>query len=109
RLDWKSRAKDGVCMTGSVGRRRFEPRVWQHGYYPLRRLRAAIEETLATYQLAQPGETVLDLGCGDRPYEPIFQRCTYVGCDIEGDVDVRLTPGHPTKWPEGSADGIVSF
>jgi SAM-dependent methyltransferase len=96
-------------MTGSVGRRRYEPRFWQHGYYPLRQLRTAIEQTLAAHGLARAGEQVLDLGCGDRPYAPLFAGCRYVGCDIDGDADVRLTPGAPVPLPDGCADGVVSF
>jgi SAM-dependent methyltransferase len=96
-------------MTGSVGVRRYEPRLWHHGYYPLRRLRDAIEQTLAAHGIAKPGEQVLDLGCGDRPYAPLFSHCKYVGCDIDGPVDVKLTPGAPVPLPDGCADGIVSF
>ncbi len=32
-----------------------------------------------------------------------------MACDIDGDVDVRITPGKPVPLPDASADGIVSF
>jgi len=30
-----------------------------------------------------PGARVLDVGCGERPYENFFSHCTYLGIDVE--------------------------
>lgn len=45
------------------------------------RLREALESTIEP--LAIPGITCLDVGCGDRPYEYLFNDGKYTGIDIE--------------------------
>jgi SAM-dependent methyltransferase len=94
------------------GQRRREPRIWRdHDWYVMRKLRAAIEGVLDQTAKIQPGQRVLDFGCGDRPYAPLLaqRQAVYVACDIEGDVDVKIEPGRPLDLPDASLDGIVSF
>ena len=45
------------------------------------RLREALESTIEP--LAIPGITCLDVGCGDRPYEYLFNDGKYTGIDVE--------------------------
>jgi SAM-dependent methyltransferase len=92
--------------------RRASPRVWRdHDWYVLTRLKAAIERALDREAVLARGQRVIDLGCGDRPYAALFETrgATYIACDVEGDVDVRIEPGHPLALPDASADGVVSF
>jgi len=94
------------------GDRRREPRIWRdHDWYLMRPLREAIEKLLDNTAKLQPGDRVVDFGCGDRPYAPLIEarQATYVACDIDGDVDVKIEPGKPLALPDNSADGIVSF
>jgi SAM-dependent methyltransferase len=96
----------------SSSHKRLQPSFWRdHDWYSLLRLRQGIEAVLREGGLLQPGARVADLGCGDRPYEPLFrsQGVEYVACDLEGDVDVRIEPGKPLDLPSGSVNGIVSF
>jgi ubiquinone/menaquinone biosynthesis C-methylase UbiE len=72
-------------------------------------LRNEIEHVLRQHELPKPGARVVDLGCGDRPYKSLFTECEYVGCDIDGDADIRITPGRPVPLPDQSADLVVSF
>ena len=58
------------------------------------------------------GMQVVDLGCGDRPYEADRDETrgeVYVACDLEENVDVRIVPGGPIPLDDASADGVVSF
>jgi len=91
--------------------KRFDPSFWQHDWYILKCLRNCIVSFLYRYDLTRHSQVVVDMGCGDRPYEPLFrsQSCHYVCCDIEGEVDVLLEPGRPVDLPGESADGVVSF
>lgn len=94
------------------GAKRLTPRFWwDHDWYVLRDLRRSIEAILNRPGVLRPGQRVLDLGCGDRPYEPLFRalQADYVACDLEGDVEVRIQPGQRLDLPAGEADGIVSF
>lgn len=90
---------------------RLQPPWWDHQHYPLKRLRQAITHMLAQHALAEVGRCVVDLGCGNAPYRSLFAErgCRYVGCDLDGPVEVTLHPGEPVDLPDESADGVVSF
>jgi SAM-dependent methyltransferase len=95
-----------------VGGRRLWPRIWRdHDWYVMKHLRAAVESLLDLATGKQPGQQVVDFGCGDRPYEPLLARrgIQTAFCDLEGDVDVKIEPGRPLDLPDASVDGVVSF
>src|SRR5581483_7858547 len=54
---------------------------------------------------------IVDMGCGNSPYELLFrgEGTVYVKCDLEGAVDYILRPGEQVSLADGSADGVVSF
>jgi SAM-dependent methyltransferase len=56
---------------------RLHPKLAQHSYLQLRALRAALAKEAAR---CGPGP-VLDLGCGSKPYEPLFTN-PYLGLDV---------------------------
>jgi SAM-dependent methyltransferase len=89
--------------------RRLKPRFYDHDWHHLSTLRRALTQALERQGLPRPGQRVVDLGCGDRPYEPLFPGCTYVGCDLNGSADVHIQPGTPVPLPDGFADGVLSF
>ncbi len=93
------------------GRRRLYPPWWDHHRPILAPLRRAVERLLASRLRPTPGQTVVDLGCGDRPYEPLFRQYgyRYVGCDLGEGAEVRVEPGRPVGLVDGCADGVVSF
>jgi SAM-dependent methyltransferase len=70
-----------------------------------------LEQLLETCVVPGTEPRVVDLGCGDRPYEPLLRKlgCDYVACDIEGEVDVPLEPGQPIAIADESVDGIISI
>jgi len=92
------------------GRGRANPSIWNHQWYPLARLRWAIEAALEHHVGAKRG-AVLDFGCGERPYEPLLRArgFGYVACDLEGAPDVLVRPGDPLDVDDGSVQGVVSF
>jgi len=98
-------------MSRAEGRRRFAPRIWHHDWHHLTSLRRGIEAALTRHALPGRADLVADFGCGDRPYQPLFDgRCgKYLACDLDGDVDVRFEPGRPLPLPDHSIDGVVSF
>jgi len=91
--------------------KRFAPSFWEHDWYILKSLRASIDSFLAIDRLTDDAHVVVDMGCGDRPYESLFQsqECWYIGCDLGGEPDVLLEPGRRVDLPEDFADGVVSF
>jgi SAM-dependent methyltransferase len=95
----------------SLGRRRLYPSWWDHNRSTLAPLRRSVERSLAERLGVVKGQVVVDLGCGDRPYEPLFVKygCRYVGCDLGEDAEVRIEPARPVALADGCADGVVSF
>lgn len=95
---------------------RSKPAPWRHDAYTLRRLVAAVQQCIlrakAQGALGE-GRTVVDLGCGDKPYEAMFTDAgaRYVSCDIEAGAGVDQTIGSDgrTSLPDGVADCVASF
>jgi SAM-dependent methyltransferase len=89
------------------GFRRREPRIWDGGYVLLRTLTDQMTAQ-ARLKLDERGLVdVIDIGCGSRPYEPIFQPYAraYVGVDIRAgpSVDV-IAAAESLPFGEGSFD-----
>lgn len=76
---------------------RLNPNIWHSRYYYLIQLRKAIEETIKHY-VAPLGKVsyIVDYGCGDYPYKPLFSRfCEkYVGIDLPENsyADLHVSP-----------------
>lgn len=92
------------------GRRRREPRVWDGGYVLLRTLTNQMKAQ-ARLKLDERGLVdVIDIGCGTRPYEPIFHPYarTYLGVDIQPgpSVDV-IASAESLPFSESSFDCAV--
>ena len=54
--------------------------VFNTGHLTEMRLKNALESALIPVILS--GDRCLDVGCGDRPYEYLFDEADYVGIDI---------------------------
>jgi len=63
------------------------------------RLRAALESTIIP--LAVDGARCLDVGCGDRPYEHLFERGSYTGIDVK-DSGRPLSMKQPDYFYDGN-------
>ena len=93
------------------GARRLNPPWWDHQRHPLVALRRSVEHCLRDRVADGRGERVYDIGCGDRPYEPLIttRGYQYVGCDLDGAPDILIKPGTPIDVADGAATGVVSF
>jgi SAM-dependent methyltransferase len=95
-----------------LGDKRRMPSWWDHQRVPLVALRRCIDSMLDDVGASRTrNNRVLDLGCGDRPYEPMIRGrgFEYIASDLAGDVDLVLNPGSPVDLPDGSLAGIVSL
>jgi|GEM_PF-222543 len=100
---------------------RLAPPVWRHDAYTLRRLANAVTTTVDTLlpeikksRNQETDFTIIDMGAGDMPYRPLFERhsARYIACDIDtsdGDEIVRIQSGYKVPLPDNSADMITSF
>jgi SAM-dependent methyltransferase len=94
----------------TTGNPRLHPRRWSSRYYVLRGLRDALNEAFAAH--IGPGMTVLDFGCGSRPYEPLVlaRGAAYVGVDLPGVPGAALQLGEDGRIDvaDGTADAVLS-
>ena len=91
------------------GDRRLHPRFWDADYCLLRSLADAVDAFAAEY--VKPGMTVVDFGCGAKPYRRLFPiDCKYIGVDAcqNPHADMVVLPGQPVALPNAIADCIVS-
>jgi SAM-dependent methyltransferase len=74
---------------------RFHPRYWGLTLL-LRRLQAIVQT-----DILRPGETVLDYGCGNKPYEELFRKKfrRYIGADFAGNAAAQLVVGPHGELP----------
>jgi SAM-dependent methyltransferase len=99
-------------MIAPAGARRLAPPCWDHQWYPLRSLARALDEAARKRLPALRGGVVVDLGCGDSPYQSLLTQhggANYIRCDLGNMADVAIVPGQPVDLPTASADLVVSF
>jgi SAM-dependent methyltransferase len=88
---------------------RLDPPAFHSRWHHLRALRRALEREAAA--LKGTG-TLLDLGCGEMPYRPLFAPRVerYVGADLPRNplADVHLDEAGRVSLPDGSADIVLS-
>jgi len=54
---------------------------------------------------------LLDIGCGNKPYQSLFEKCSYLGCDIvqsSGRKVDLLCNSHDIALKDGSFDSILA-
>jgi SAM-dependent methyltransferase len=91
----------------SARRTRRHPRPWQFDYLHLRRLLDDLKPALA--QLAEPGDVVLDVYCGSRPYDDLVAPGVRVlGLDIDDRYGVAdIVTAEFLPCPDGRYDGVA--
>lgn len=92
---------------------RLFPKRYAHNYYLLSRLRRIIEEVIRKYIDNNTGKKkLIDYGCGDVPYLPLFadKVAQYVTCDIDRNpiADVKITTEGIVPLPGESFDIVLS-
>jgi len=90
---------------------RANPTWWNHQRHSLLRLNRQVEIEIAERLRPAAGDVVVDMGCGDMPYRPLFEArgARYVGCDLDDTAPVRIIPGRPLPLDDGSAAIVASF
>lgn len=91
---------------------RLRPAIWIPDAYPLRKLASCLEDVVGRRFGHRPGAAIVDFGCGDSPYQPLFdaQSLRYLSCDLPGSgAAIEFEPGQTVPVDSGSADGVVSF
>lgn len=88
------------------------PGLDHHSWWGLTRFTRRLGELLD--QLDVEGKTIVDLGCGQKPYLPLLYRKragAYLGVDLETNyfADVVVRPGERYPLEDGCADIVLAF
>jgi len=83
-------------------------------YFALGQLRRMVEETIADQKAALTGATLVDYGCGNMPYQPLFEAAGvehYQGADLAGNSQAAITlnPDGTLPLTPASVDIILSI
>jgi len=89
---------------------RANPSLWDHQRHSLIRLRRQIDDEIHALRPGA-GDWIVDMGCGDMPYRPLFEArgARYIGCDIDPAAQLTITEGKPVALDDACARGVVSF
>jgi|SRR5580658_4868479 SAM-dependent methyltransferase len=89
--------------------RRLKPRMVDSDWLVMRGM--AREIRALAVRLGKPGAVVIDYGCGNMPYKPLFEAagCRYLGADFDGTPDIAIAGDGRIDAPDASADLVVSF
>ena len=91
------------------GNRRLKPRIYQKDYCLLRGTLKEIEYFIDNYNLENL--TVLDYGCGAKPYQSIFPASTkYIGVDVGSNpmAEIKIDTDQKVPIADNSVDVILS-
>ena len=89
--------------------RRLKPRMIDSDWLVMRGMAREIRALAA--RVGAPGLTVVDYGCGNMPYRPLFQAAgaRYLGADFDGAPDIAIDASGRMDLGDASADVVVSF
>jgi SAM-dependent methyltransferase len=101
--------KSRVVSGPAEGRRRLNPRAWDTDWLLLRGMRREIDRFATA--MAAPDLSVLDFGCGDEPYGPLFvdRGVHYRGADFGSSADFSVDEKGRMNAPDAAFDAVVSF
>jgi SAM-dependent methyltransferase len=85
--------------------------VWDLGWHVMRHQNSAIQSMLAHPAVSLQGKSVLDFGCGTRPYEEWFGAAgaQYHGADIDGSAEVAVRADGTLAAASAAFDMVASF
>lgn len=83
-------------------------RPWHTDWLMLRSLAQIITAEVAA--LMKPGQTLVDLGCGDMPYREIVEQsgAVYQGADLDDHADLRIGADGKVDLPDQTVDAVLS-
>ena len=90
-------------------RRRLHPRIWDADYCLLRGLATEVADFADKH--TSIGMTVIDIGCGAKPYRSLFpDKCEYIGVDTceNPHADLIIDSSEPIPFGDAKADCIFS-
>lgn len=105
-----SAAPAGASRTAPASSPRLYPRRFTGRYYVLTQLRKQMEAMIDACVTDQPA-TLVDYGCGDAPYQPLFPRqVQYLTADLPSNPGARLhiTADGRVDLPDAGADYVLS-
>ena len=99
-------------IPGIRGARRLYPRPWDYSCYLFWRMRKAFVEAINSIFKDCPAVVVVDFGCGEKPYEPLFAGHIqkYIGVDVSRNpkADIIISANDRVPIDGDVADVVLS-
>ena len=93
-------------------RRRLLPPITDKRWYVRRQLVRRVADLLDRFAAELDGATLVDYGCGEMPYRPLFEKrvSRYIGVDLPDNpaAEASLDEGGRMDLPDASADVVLS-
>ncbi|KTE23062.1 MULTISPECIES: class I SAM-dependent methyltransferase [unclassified Sphingopyxis] len=88
--------------------RRLHPRIFDTDWLMLRGMTRVLGQLVTRH--VREGQKVLDFGCGNRPYAPLFKgrEAIYLGADFGHEADVSIAPDGRIQLADASIDIVIS-
>jgi SAM-dependent methyltransferase len=91
---------------------RLDPSRSNHAYWCLVRLRRALTCVIQSHLAGRHCERLVDYGCGEMPYQPLFAEHVreYLGCDLDENerATLKLDARGTLPLPDAAADVVLS-
>ena len=109
----QSEDSETTCAPKSIARGdRLRPSRFSRLYWHLRCLRSEMEKVIDQYVANSSADCLVDYGCGNMPYRPLFTRHVgkYLGSDLAGNeqAGVKIEPSGRLPLADESADIVLS-
>jgi len=102
-------SKSGMFFSASS---QTHPKLWSSEFYILKLLLRKLEYAKAKYVLKLNSPKLLDMGCAEMPYKPIFEAVvgSYIGIDIDSNqyADIHFSSDGSVPLLNNSIDIILS-
>jgi SAM-dependent methyltransferase len=108
----KSATSNRRPRTAAARGERLQPSPSSRTFYALSALRQELEHSIARFVAGHRFQTLVDFGCGNMPYRPLFgpHLSQYLGCDLEGNelADVIMPVADRLPLADQSVDIVLS-
>jgi SAM-dependent methyltransferase len=90
-----------------ISRQRVSPKIWDYSYFHLKN-NLDVFLIFREMLVKENKKTILDIGCGCKPWKPLLQGFEYIGMDLDPKYELEIIGSADNiPLPENSVDGLI--